>query len=365
MILMNDFRAEPEALVEAQARAAEAVIRSGWYVLGNAVRQFEGEWAARCGLPHAVGVGNGLDALEIGLRALGIGSGDEVVTTPMTAFATVLGILRAGALPVLADIDPASALLDRASVERCLSPRTRAVLLVHLYGQLPPMAPWVELCRSRGITLLEDCAQAHGATLGGRVAGSFGAWGAYSFYPTKNLGAIGDGGALVTADDKLATVARQLRNYGQTDRYHHAVLGMNSRLDEIQAAMLSARLPWLDRFTERRRVIVERYRAGIANPALTLLAPPAERSAHVHHLFVVLCDERERLAAHLKAAGVESLVHYPTPAHVQPPGLALRRDPAGLAAVESHARRCLSVPCHPQLSDADADAVVAALNSFR
>ena len=369
---MNDFRGEPEALVAGQLRAAERVMRSGWYILGAEVAEFEKRWAERCGTAHAVGTGNGLDAIEIGLRALGLQSGDEVVTTSMTAFATVLGIIRAGAVPVLADIDPASALLDISSVERCISSRTKAVLLVHLYGQLPRMEPWVKLCADRGLFLIEDCAQAHLAQRGGRAAdeagraaGSFGAWGAYSFYPTKNLGALGDAGALVTNDPKLAELARSLRHYGQANRYEHVHLGMNSRLDELHAAILSARLEWLEKFTAQRREIAARYRAGIRNPLLRLLSPPVEVQAHVYHLFVLLCDERDRLGEFLKQHGIESQVHYPIPAHQQLPGRALRKDPAGLAHCEAHAARCLSIPCQPQMTDADASAVINALNAFR
>ena len=326
--------------------------------------QFERQWAERCGAAHAVGVGNGLDAIEIGMRSIDLRPGDEVITSPMTAFATVLGVMRAGATPVLADIDPASALLDIGSAERCISPRTKAVLLVHLYGQLPQMDAWVALCRARGLALTEDCAQAHAARMGGRVAGTFGAWGAYSFYPTKNLGAIGDAGALVTGDPQIADSARMLRNYGQANRYEHVRPGMNSRLDELQAALLRVRLVWLDRFIERRRMIAERYRAGIDNPRLRLLAPPVEAAAHVYHLFVLLCDERDRLAAYLKDRGIEALVHYPVPVHLQAPGIALRRDPEGLASAEKHARTCLSIPCHPQISDADVETVIEALNAF-
>ena len=365
MIRMNDFAGEPEALIQAQLRATEQVIRSGWYILGTAVEQFEKQWAERCGAAHAVGVGNGLDAIEIGLRSLGLEPGDEVITTPMTAFATILGILRSGATPVLADIDPANALLDVRSVERCISTRTKAVLLVHLYGQMPRMDAWSALCRARGLTLVEDCAQAHAARVGGRVAGTTGAWGAYSFYPTKNLGAIGDAGALVTNDPAIAATARMLRNYGQENRYQHARLGMNSRLDELQAAILSARLAWLDGFIERRRAIAARYRAAITNPALRHLALPVEAGAHIYHLFVLLCDERDRLSAYLKGRGIESLIHYPIPAHLQAPCNGLRRDPEGLAHSEKHANTCLSIPCHPQMSGADVEAVIEALNAFR
>jgi dTDP-4-amino-4,6-dideoxygalactose transaminase len=365
MILMNDFKAEPEALRQQEMVAVERVLRSGWYVLGNEVKAFEAAWSKRCGIAHAIGVGNGMDAIEIGLRALGIGVGDEVITTPMTAFATVLAIVRAGATPVLADIDADSGLLSIDSVERCISSRTRAVLLVHLYGQIRNMLRWTEFCKQHDLLLLEDCAQAHLAESEGRMAGAFGAFGAYSFYPTKNLGAIGDGGALITNDVGLAQRARVLRNYGQSERYHHPELGMNSRLDEIHAAILMERLTWLDQFTERRRNIADTYLDKISNPSIRLLARPEQRSSHAYHLFVVLSDERERLSNHLTQAGVANLSHYPVPVHQQPPCKSVRTDPAGLSAAERHARECISIPCHPQMDDGQVIKVIEALNAFR
>lgn len=364
MILMNDFKAEPEELRQAELNAAERVLKSGWYILGNEVKQFESAWAERCGVKHAVGVGNGMDAIEIGLRALGIGSGDEVITTSMTAFATVLAILRAGAVPVLADIDPETALLNIESVERCLSPRTKAVLLVHLYGQVRDMDAWVDFCASNHIELLEDCAQSHLASWKGKAAGSFGAWGAYSFYPTKNLGAPGDGGALITQSDDIANLARSLHNYGQGERYHHPVLGLNSRLDELHAAILSVRLSWLDSFTKRRREIARAYLKGITNTSVRLLANPLEEQNHVYHLFLILSDERERLSAFLKTRGIDNLSHYPIPIHFQPPCKNIRIDPHGLKQAELHASRCLSLPCHPQMDDEAVKKVIEAVNEF-
>lgn len=365
MILMNDFRAEPEALQQQQIAAAERVLRSGWYVLGNEVKTFEATWAERCGVGFAVGVGNGMDAIEIGLRAIGIGAGDEVITTPMTAFATVLAVIRAGATPVLADIDPETALLDPLSVERCLSSRTKAVLLVHLYGQVKAMPQWVALCADKGIHLLEDCAQAHLASWQGNVAGSFGTWGAYSFYPTKNLGAVGDGGALVTDTAVIAQQAQMLRNYGQSQRYQHPELGLNSRLDELQAALLSVRLGWLEEFTARRRQIAHAYYSGIENPSIQLLAQPLSKESHVHHLFVIRCDQRERLSTYLTENGVSNLSHYPIPIHHQQPCQDIQRDPQGLPQAETHAVQCLSLPCHPQMSDRDIAHVIEVINDFK
>lgn len=364
MILMNDFKAEPAELREAMLGAVRRVLDSGWYVLGKEVVAFESQWAAACGVAHGVGVGNGMDAIEIALRALNIGPGDEVITTPTTAIATVLAILRAGATPVLADIDPETALLSIASAQRCVSPKTKALVLVHLYGQVRGMDEWTAFCVANGIALIEDCAQAHLATWRGKVAGSFGAAGAYSFYPTKNLGAPGDAGMVVTQDKVIAERSGRLRNYGQSVRYLHPELGMNSRLDEIHAAMLAERMNWLPEFTERRRQVANAYRDGIRNSDVQMLAPPEEPSAHVYHLFVITCQKRDALLAHLQKHQIQSLIHYPVPVHKQDSCLGIARDPQGLSNSERFAAMCLSLPCHPQMTDKDVAAVMAAVNSF-
>ena len=365
MILMNDFKAEPAEIREAMLGAVNRVLESGWYVLGNEVVAFEKQWALACGADYAVGVGNGMDAIEIALRALDIGAGDEVITAPMTAFASVLAIIRAGATPVLADIEPNTALLSIESVTRCITPKTKAVLLVHLYGQVRQMDVWVNFCAEHGIKLIEDCAQAHLATWQGKVAGSFGVAGAYSFYPTKNLGAPGDAGMLVTSNQTISERAAKLRNYGQSVRYQHPELGMNSRLDEIHAAILGERLKWLPEFTERRRQIADSYRAGISNSSVQLLDKPEENFAHVYHLFVITCDQRDALQSHLNSCGVQALIHYPVCIHEQQPCLNIARDPNGLNASEHHAVNCLSLPCHPQMSDQDIARVITAINTFK
>lgn len=362
---MNDFKAEPPELREAMLTAVRRVLESGWYVLGAELEAFEKQWAAACGVAHGVGVGNGMDAIEIALRSLDIGKGDEVITTPMTAFATVLAIVRAGATPVLADVDPQTALLDPDSVARCLSSRTRAMVLVHLYGQIRSMETWTAFCSDHGIQLIEDCAQAHLAAWRGKSAGSFGAAGAYSFYPTKNLGALGDAGMLVTGSEVVAEKARCLRNYGQSVRYHHLEVGLNSRLDELQAAMLIERLKWLKDFTERRRRIAMAYRAGIENPLVRQLAASEDPASHVYHLYVVTSDQRDNLQEHLRKNNVQSLIHYPVPVHRQIPCLGLIRDPEGLGHSERHADTCLSLPCHPQMPDAEVAAVIDVVNAFR
>jgi dTDP-4-amino-4,6-dideoxygalactose transaminase len=365
MILMNDFKAEPAEMRDAMLGAVSRVLESGWYVLGNEVITFERKWAVTCGVDYAVGVGNGMDAIEIALRSLDIGDGDEVITTPMTAFASVLAIIRSGATPVLADINSDTALLSIESVRRCITPKTKAILVVHLYGQVRQMDAWTEFCYKQGIALIEDCAQSHLATWRGRVAGNFGVAGAYSFYPTKNLGAPGDAGMLVTNDQALSERAAKLRNYGQSVRYHHPELGMNSRLDEMHAAMLSERLKWLPEFTERRRQIAHAYRVGINNAFVRLLAAPEDYEAHVYHLFVVTCEQREALQSHLKDCEVQALIHYPVCIHEQQPCLDVARDPNGLKVSEEHAATCLSLPCHPQMSDQDVAFVINAVNAFK
>ncbi len=364
MILMNDFKAESEHLRESILKATQRVIDSGWYVLGEEVKQFESQWAKACKVSNAIGVGNGMDALEIALRALEIGPGDEVITTPMSAFATVLAIYRSGATPVLADIESNTALLSLQSVKRCITKRTKAILLVHLYGQLLNVESWKDYCDNNGIHLIEDCAQSHLAKSNGHYAGSFGTAGAYSFYPTKNLSSFGDAGVLITDDDEVALKASRLRNYGQRVKYFHSELGLNSRLDEIHAAILLERLKWLDEFTERRKKIALTYHSGIVNSAVTMLDLPDSIDSHVYHLFVITCTDRDALQKHLHNNDIQTLIHYPVPIHFQEPCLSIGRDPNGLLISEEHAKNCLSLPCHPQLSDEDVQKVIKAVNDF-
>jgi dTDP-4-amino-4,6-dideoxygalactose transaminase len=361
---MNDFKSEPQELKNEMLSAAQVVLESGWYVLGNHVKNFEKEWSTICDSKYGVGVANGMDAIEIALRALDICDGDEVITTSMTAFPTILGIIRAGAVPVLADVDPNTALLDPISAQRCVSSRTKAVVLVHLYGQVRDMDIWCDYCDSHNLYLIEDCAQSHLASWEGKAAGSFGIAGAYSFYPTKNLGAVGDGGMLVTNEFEIASKATKLRNYGQSVRYQHPILGMNSRLDEIHAAILSKRLTWLPIFTERRKIIAETYLSDIKNPIVNHLSTPQNRDSHVFHLFSVTSSRRDMLKKYLQERGVETLIHYPIPVHQQDPCINIKKDPIGLINCENHAATCLSLPCHPQMTNQDIEAVVSAVNEF-
>ena len=267
---------------DAAVRAAiDRVIARGWFVLGPEVDGFETEFAAAMGASCAVGVGSGTDAIALILRALGIGPGDEVITTPLSAAYTALAVMTTGARPVFADIDPTRLTIDPQQIASAIGPRTRAILPVHLYGQAAEMASIEGLASRHNLAVVEDCCQAHLATCEGRPVGSFGAAAAYSFYPTKNLGALGDAGLLTTADGAVAERARRLRNGGQTDRYHHGEFGVNSRLDEIQAAVLHARLAWLPRWTEARRALARRYRERLRDAPV--FVPPERDPGHVYH----------------------------------------------------------------------------------
>ena len=365
MILMNDFKAESVLIKEAEISAVNAVLESGNYILGPQVESFEKNWSDICGTNFGIGVGNGMDAIEIILRASNVGSGDEVITTSMTAFATILAILRAGAIPVLADINPASGLLDIESVQRRISKKTKAVILVHLYGQISDMREWTIFAENNQLVLIEDCAQSHLAKYDGQVAGSFGAAGAYSFYPTKNLGCIGDGGMIVTNSKDIFESAKMLRNYGQSVRYEHPIIGLNSRLDEIQAAILNVRLVYLEEFTNKRRSIASSYNSGISNKNIEMLDQPKKIESHVYHLFVIKCNKRAELQQHLIENDIQSLIHYPIPIHKQKSIHSIRIDSMGLKNAEIFSESCLSLPCHPQLKSDEVDVIINVINAFK
>ena len=350
----------PREDADAVRQAIERVVSSGWYVLGPEVAAFEAEFAAAAGAAHAVGVGTGTDAIALILKGLDIGPGDEVITTPLSAAYTALAVMMVGARPVFADIDPARHTLAPAAVEAAITPRTKAILPVHLYGQAADLGGLGALASKHGLALVEDACQAHLATADGRPVGTVGAAGAFSFYPTKNLGCLGDGGAIVTGDAALAARLRRLRNGGQTNRYHHAEPGLNSRLDEMQAAVLRARLPFLQGWTARRRMLAARYRAGLAKASVTV--PPEIDPGHVYHLFVIRSTVRATLQAHLAERGVETLVHYPVPIPRQPALAA--QAPADCPEGNRACDEVLSLPLHPGLETADVDAVVASVCAF-
>ncbi len=338
--------------------AITRVIDRGWFVLGPELDGFESEFAAASHAAHAVGVGTGTDAIAIALRALDIGPGDEVITSPVSAAYSALAIMMAGARPVFADIDPERLTLDPQAVAAAITPRTAAILPVHLYGQAADMIAIEALAKRHSLLIVEDCCQAHLATCAGRPVGSFGSAAAYSFYPTKNLGALGDGGAITTNDPALAERMKRLRNGGQTDKYHHAEFGVDSRLDEIQAAILRARLPFLAGWTDDRRALAREYRAQLTD--IQGLVVPAEQDAgHVYHLFPVLSPAREALRDRLRSAGLETLVHYPMPITRQP-ALA-DADPAECPVADRVCAELLSLPLYPSLPSGAVSRLVRAL----
>jgi dTDP-4-amino-4,6-dideoxygalactose transaminase len=342
--------------------AVSEVLASGWYILGQAGEAFEREFAAYCGVAHAVGVGNGTDAIELALRAVGVGPGDAVLTSPLSAAFTALAISRIGAEPQFADIDASTCNLDPAAVEAAITPQTRAILPVHLYGQPAEMDAILEIGRRRNIPVIEDAAQAHGARWRGRRVGGLARAAAFSFYPSKNLGAFGDGGCVTTDDPELAERLRMLRNGGQSARYAHDIIGVNSRLDEMQAAILSVRLRHLDADNARRRAIAARYSEALAGQTRVQAPRVAESAEPVFHLYVVQSDDRDSLAAALASQGLGTGVHYPTCIHAQPAYAYLDAPPCPRA--ERAASRVLSLPIQPELSDAEVDRVVAALRGL-
>ena len=342
-------------------RAIDRVLERGWFVLGPEVSAFEEEFAAASGGVHAVGVGTGTDAIALILRGLGIGAGDEVITSPLSAAYSALAIIMAGARPVFADVDPLRATIDPERIADLVGPRTRAILPVHLYGQPADMAAIERIAARHNLAIVEDCCQAHLATSGGRPVGTIGVAGAFSFYPTKNLGALGDGGAIVTNDRALADRVKRLRNGGQTDRYHHQEAGINSRLDEMQAAILRVRLPRLRGWTDRRRALAARYRMRLAGGPIAPL--PERDNGHVYHLFVVRTDARDALQSHLAKNGVETLIHYPVSIPQQP---ALSdQDPADCPVAARLCGGVLSLPLHPAVRDDEVDEIAAAVHAFQ
>jgi dTDP-4-amino-4,6-dideoxygalactose transaminase len=350
MILCSNPRAQYQAHKQEIDAALAAVLERGWYVLGQEVSTFEKEFAAYVGTRFAIGVGSGTDAIHLALRACGIGPGDEVITVAHTAVATVAAIELCGAVPVLVDIEPDHYTLDPGKVERAVTARTRAILPVHLYGQPADLAPLLGLARLHSLRVIEDCAQAHGARYGKVRVGSLGDLGCFSFYPTKNLGALGDGGMVVTSDAGLAERVRLLREYGWAERYVSHYAGLNSRLDEIQAAVLRVKLPHLDADNATRARLARIYDGKLAGTSLTL---PIRRqgASHVYHLYVVRSGQRDRLREHLTRQGIGALVHYPVPIHLQPAYRGRLPGCDSLPVTELAAQQVLSLPLYPELDE--------------
>ena len=343
--------------------AIDRVLESGWYILGKEVKAFEEEFAAFIGASFCIGVGNGTDALALALASVGVRPGDEVITVSHTAVATVAAIEQIGAVPVFADIDPLTRCIDPAAIRDLVSPATRAVVPVHIYGHPAHMSEILEVAGKLNLKVVEDCAQAHGAEIAGRKVGTFGDAAAFSFYPTKNLGALGDGGAVLTSSAEVAETCRAIREYGWKDRYISSVSGWNSRLDEIQAAILRVKLPWLAADNARRREIATRYNKACDG---NLITAPATLPGLLHamHLYVLECSERDFLTHFLSKEGIASARHYPSPIHLQPAYVGRIRGRDRLLVTEKLYDVILSLPLYPEISDAEVSKVCSALEKW-
>ena len=360
-IPLVDLKAQYRSIQAEVDPAMAAVLARGDFILGQDVREFEAEFASWCGAEHALGCASGTDALHLACRALGIGPGDEVIVPAFTFVATALGVTLAGARPVLVDVDPATALLDVEQAAAAIGPKTKALLPVHLYGQCADMDPILELARSRDLAVIEDAAQAHGAVSRGRRAGTLGDAGCFSFYPGKNLGAYGDGGAVVTSSDEVHAALSLLRNWGSTKKYHHETMGLNSRLDTVQAAVLRVKLRHLDGWNDARRAIARRYDealAGVPGIELTRTDPGS-----VYHLYVVRMAERDAALEALHAAGIFAGLHYPFAVHELGAYQWLGYGPGSFPHAEDWARRCLSLPIYAELPGGAVERAVEVLRA--
>lgn len=338
------------------------VLRSGWYVLGNEVNQFEKEFAEYCGAKHCVGLASGLDALWIAFRLLNIGSGDEVIVQGNTYIASVMGITINGATPVFVEPDEYYN-IDASKIEEKITEKTKAILVVHLYGQASNMKPIVEIAKKYNLRIVEDCAQSHGAKFDGQVTGTFGDFGCFSFYPSKNLGAFGDAGALITNDDNLAEAARVFRNYGSEKRYYNRVVGTNSRLDELQAGLLRVRLAHMKELEEEKKKICTRYLDELKSDKI-VLPSIRENATHIWHQFVIRTEYRDELIKYLDEKGIGTIIHYPIPPHLSEAYRYLKVDEGSLPITEKYAKTVLSIPLYNGMTAEEQDYVIETINNF-
>ena len=343
--------------------AALRVLRSGWYVLGKEVQQFEEEFAAYTGRKYCVGLNSGLDALIMSVRALGIGEGDEVIVQANTYIATVLGITENGAKPVFVEPDEFFN-INAEKIEAAITDKTKAIMVVHLYGQASNMKQIVEIAKKYELPIIEDCAQSHGACFDGTMTGCFGISGCFSFYPTKNLGAFGDAGAIVTDDKEFADKIRMMRNYGSRIKYYNEIEGINSRLDEMQAALLRVKLTHLDELNQERVVLAERYTKGITN--IKLIKPIIREGANsIFHQYVICCAEREKLQKFLEEQGIQTQIHYPVPPHLAECYEYLGHKIGEYPVTEQYANEVLSLPLYTGMTLEEQDYVIEKLNQFQ
>jgi len=361
MIPFVDLKAQYQSIKPEIDAAIGHILETGAFALGPAVADFEQKFAPYCGVAHAVGVNTGTSALHLALLALGIGPGDEVIAPAMTFIATISAIDYTGARPVLVDVDPKTYTLDPAKIEAVITPRTKAILPVHLYGQCADMDRILEIAQKHGLPVLEDAAQAHGAEYKGRRAGSMGIMGCFSFYPGKNLGAYGEGGAVVTNDPEMDKKIRMLRDWGMERKYHHDLKGFNYRMEGMQGAVLGVKMKYIEDWTEKRRVAADLYRERLANMPGICLPQEALDCRHVYHVFAILLKNRDEVAKRMQAAGIGVGIHYPIPVHLQKCFAELGYTAGDFPVAERIAAEELSLPVFPELTGEQVDMVVVAL----
>jgi len=364
-VLFGDLKTHYKQYQAIIDRAVSRVLESGHYILGPELEAFERDFAAINEINHAIGCASGTEAIYLALAACGIGAGDKVIVVAHTAVPTISAISMTGAMPVFVDIDPDTYVMDVSEVEDLITLRTKAIIPVHLYGQMVDMQPLLKLAAKHSLHVIEDVAQATGAKYKGAIAGTLGDTGAFSFYPSKNIGAFGDAGAVITKSREQYEKLTMLRNYGQSKRYHHDIVGINSRLDEIQAAILQCRLQYLQKWNTRRQQIAKRYAAGLADLA-TLVKTPVTHpdNEHVFHLYVVQVEERDQFQTYLLEKGVQTLIHYPTPAHLQKAYTHLGYKNGSLPVSEHITKRITSLPMYPELTDEQIDFVINTIYNF-
>ena len=360
-IPLVNFKRQYQEIKEQIDASIQRVLDSGWYILGKECESLEKEFAEYCDASHAVGVNSGTDALVIALKALGVKEGDEVITVPNTAIPTVAAIHMVGAKTVFVDVNEADFLMDSTKIESAITEKTKAIIPVHLYGKACDMTSIVTIAKKHNVFVVEDCAQAHGAKHNGKKVGTFGDMGCFSFYPTKNLGAYGDAGMIVTNNEEVAKKVRMLRVYGQESKNKTIMHGFNSRLDEMQAAILRAKLILLEQNNAKRRAIAKRYCTEINNPLIIL---PDYCEDHVFHLFVIRCSRRKQLQEHLQKQGVKTAVHYPVPLHMQEAYKALGYDKGTFPVSEMLANEILTVPLFPEMTNNEIEHVIEKINTF-
>ena len=364
MILFNDFSRQVKNIEDELNSAFSDFLHEGYYILGAEVRAFEKEFASYCGCDYGIGVASGTEALWLALKSLEIGPGDEVITVPNTAIPTVTAIIQSGATPKFVDIDENMLLMDCSKLEAAINPKTKAIIPVHLYGQMVNMDELMRIANAFSIPVIEDCAQAHGAKYKGKKAGSFGMIGCFSFYPTKNLGGYGDGGMIVTNNEENYNKLIMLRNYGQKNRYETDIIGFNSRLDELQAAFLRIKLKTLDEVNEKRRSIAKTYTDSLKGKTCILTGETAERY-HVYHLFVLRCKNRDIVMKYCEDNGLQTLIHYPVPLHLQKAFVYLGYQKGDFPVAEKVSSEILSLPIYPELKQTEIQEVVQIIgNAF-